>query len=225
LPEHGTEAARLAHWLDPILKHLDSLLGVDQAPHMGQVAACLEREAESGRRLRRPAGYPFTCGQAVENGVHRDCVKACGVALEPASCGKAWRIAPRELPPRRQRLDGLLEVLPQGRHAIEFRHESWFTAEVLATLRGHDVAVVLGDHPERPFQTLEASASWRYVRFHYGSRGRRGNYSERELQNWALRFSRWSQKGELFAYFSNDWKGFAPRNAAYLRERVDHMSA
>ena len=124
-----------------------------------------------------------------------------------------------------ERLDGLLGALPEGKHAIEFRHESWFTADVLAALRAHDVAIVLGDHPERPFQTLEASASWRYVRFHYGSRGRRGNYSERELQDWALRFARWSQEGELFAYFNNDWEGFAPRNAADLRERVDRVSA
>jgi uncharacterized protein YecE (DUF72 family) len=72
--------------------------------------------------------------------------------------------------------------------------------------------------PERPFQTLEASASWRYVRFHYGSRGRRGNYSERELQDWVQRIAHWSKDGELFAYFNNDWEWFAPRNARYLRE-------
>jgi uncharacterized protein YecE (DUF72 family) len=117
-----------------------------------------------------------------------------------------------------ERLDGLLQALPNGRHAIEFRHESWFASDVLGALREHDVALVLGDHPQRPFQTLDATASWRYVRFHHGSRGRRGNYSERELQEWALRVARWSREGELFAYFNNDWEGFAPRNATRLRE-------
>jgi uncharacterized protein YecE (DUF72 family) len=119
------------------------------------------------------------------------------------------------------RLEELLGALPEGRHAIEFRHESWFTDDVLAALREHDVALVLGDHPQRPFQTHEASASWRYLRFHYGSRGRRGNYSERELQTWAARIREWSTGGELFAYFNNDWEGFAPLNASYLRECLE----
>lgn len=119
------------------------------------------------------------------------------------------------------RLEVLLQALPDGRHAIEFRHESWFTEEVLAALRERDVALVLGDHPDRPFQTSEASASWRYLRFHHGSRGRRGNYSKRELDDWASRISRWSGEGELFAYFNNDWEGFAPRNASHLRKQIE----
>jgi uncharacterized protein YecE (DUF72 family) len=118
------------------------------------------------------------------------------------------------------RLDELLRALPTGRHAIEFRHRSWFAPDVLAALRAHDVALVLGDHPQRPFQTHRATASWRYVRFHYGSRGRRGNYSQHELDTWARRIRRWSREGDLLAYFNNDWEGFAPRNASDLRDRL-----
>jgi uncharacterized protein YecE (DUF72 family) len=134
-----------------------------------------------------------------------------------------WQL-PENFHRDQDRLDGLLRALPPGRHAVEFRHESWFTEEVLAALGEHDVALVLGDHPERPFQTHEATASWRYLRFHYGSRGRRGNYSNRELQTWARRIAGWSEQGELFAYFNNDWEGFAPLNATYLRERVEHAA-
>ena len=36
-------------------------------------------------------------------------------------------------------------ALPAGRHAFEFRHESWFTEEVYALLREHGVALVIGD--------------------------------------------------------------------------------
>jgi uncharacterized protein YecE (DUF72 family) len=124
-----------------------------------------------------------------------------------------------------KRLEGLLRALPDGRHAIEFRHESWFSTDVLAALREHEVALVLADHPQRPFQSHEATASWRYLRFHYGSRGRRGNYSKRELDAWAQRIARWSEGGELFAYFNNDWEGFAPRNASYLSERTEALTA
>ena len=81
-----------------------------------------------------------------------------------------------------ERLRQALSALPGGRHAFEFRHESWFPPEVYDLLRAHGAALVIGDHPERPFQTHELTADWTFIRFHYGSRGRNGNYSERELE-------------------------------------------
>jgi uncharacterized protein YecE (DUF72 family) len=118
------------------------------------------------------------------------------------------------------RLDGLLQALPRGRHTIEFRHPSWFEAAVLDRLRHHDVALTIGDHPKRPFQTHGATASWRYVRFHYGARGRDGNYSPKELDEWARRIAGWRRTRELYAYFNNDWRGYAPANALALRGRL-----
>jgi uncharacterized protein YecE (DUF72 family) len=119
-----------------------------------------------------------------------------------------------------ERLEGWLELLPSGRHAIEFRHQSWFAGPVLDALRGRGVALVIGDHPERPFQTLDATASWRFVRFHYGSRGRAGNYSATEIDTWARRIAQWRRREEVFAYFNNDWRGFAPANAKLLLARL-----
>jgi len=124
-----------------------------------------------------------------------------------------------------ERLSSALDTLPPGRHAFEFRHPSWFVPEVYAQLRAHGVALVLGDHPDRPFQTLEATAPWRFVRFHYGSRGRRGNYSQAELGAWAARIRPWLREGPVFAYFNNDWEAFAPRDALTLRELVEHPRA
>ena len=63
------------------------------------------------------------------------------------------------------------------------------------------------------------------MRFHYGARGRGGNYSERELEQWAQRLHRWRAEGEVFAYFNNDWSGFAPRNATYLIKRLGRLAA
>lgn len=123
-----------------------------------------------------------------------------------------------------ERLDSLLRALPRGRHAIEFRHESWFRKEVLGALSSHDVALVLGDHPDRAFQLEDATASWRYLRFHQGSRGHRGNYSKQELEQWGRRIASWSKEGDLFAYFNNDWEGFAPENATYLRGCLERMA-
>ena len=55
------------------------------------------------------------------------------------------------------------------------------------------------------------------MRFHYGRRGRRGNYSETELREWAERLREVRSQAEVFVYFNNDWEGFAPRNAERLR--------
>jgi uncharacterized protein YecE (DUF72 family) len=118
------------------------------------------------------------------------------------------------------RLEGWLRALPPGMHTIEFRHESWFAPEVMKALREHRVAQTIGDHPKRPFQSHEATAPWRFVRFHYGARGRDGNYSATELEEWAGRIKRWRRTHDVFAYFNNDWRGFAPANALALRRLV-----
>jgi uncharacterized protein YecE (DUF72 family) len=119
-----------------------------------------------------------------------------------------------------ERLAGALAALPPGRHCFEFRHASWFSEDVYALLRKHGVALVIGDHPKRPFQARELTADWTFVRFHYGSRGRNGNYSERELEEWARRIGGWQREADVYAYFNNDWNGYAIRNALQLRSLV-----
>jgi uncharacterized protein YecE (DUF72 family) len=115
-----------------------------------------------------------------------------------------------------ERLATALAALPRGRHCFEFRHPSWFTPDVYALLRRHDVALVIGDHPQRPFQSHEMTAGWTLIRFHHGRRGRRGNYSRRELETWVRRIRQWRRRVEVFAYFNNDWEAFAVRNGLWL---------
>jgi uncharacterized protein YecE (DUF72 family) len=119
-----------------------------------------------------------------------------------------------------ERLGETLSQLPEGRHCFEFRHPTWFVPEVYELLRRHGAALVIGDDPERPFQSHEITADWTYVRFHRGNRGRRGNYSKRELEDWKRRIAAWRSDVEVFAYFNNDWEAFAPRNALWLAERL-----
>jgi uncharacterized protein YecE (DUF72 family) len=115
------------------------------------------------------------------------------------------------------RLAETIAQLPAGRHAFEFRHPSWFAPDVTGMLREHGIALVIGDRPEvRAFQSHELTAEWTFVRFHHGSRGRRGNYSETELHEWAERIRSWPVE-ECYLYFNNDWEGFATRNASRLR--------
>jgi uncharacterized protein YecE (DUF72 family) len=122
-----------------------------------------------------------------------------------------------------ERLRAWLQVLdsaPPSRHTIEFRHRSWFAPEVMGALRSRGVALTIGDHPTRPFQSQEMTAPWTFVRLHYGARGRRGNYSDREIAEWAERIRRWRRRLDVYAYFNNDWQGFAPANARLLLRRL-----
>jgi len=185
------------------------------------------REAVDGWVRQTPEGFTFAVKASrylthvkrlvgIEEGIKR-----FYEPLEPLI--DARRLGPVlwQLPENFHRDDGRLrawlEVLPPGMHTIEFRHASWFSSHVMSLLRDRDVALAIGDHPERPFQTDEATASWMFVRFHYGARGRAGNYSATELEQWARRIARWRRTETVYAYFNNDWRGFAPANARALR--------
>jgi len=116
------------------------------------------------------------------------------------------------------RLAETLARLPDGRHAFEFRHPSWFDDDVYALLREHRAALVVADRDGLPEAPWVDTAGWWYVRLHHGRAGRRGNYSPAELERWAERLR--NRSGDAYVYFNNDWEGFAPQNAATLRSLV-----
>ena len=132
-----------------------------------------------------------------------------------------WQLPPT-LSYNHDRLEGTLEHLDDGhRHAFEFRHPSWFRAETYSLLRKHRAALVIADRPAvNTFQTHELTTDFTFVRFHSGTRGRNGNYSPSELDEWATRLDRWSKHVDVFAYFNNDWAGYAVKNATILKSRL-----
>jgi uncharacterized protein YecE (DUF72 family) len=188
---------------------------VDQTPDEFVFAVKVSRFATHVRRLR-------TAGKDLETLVDH---------LTPLV--RAGKLGPLlwQLPPtfRRddERLEHALQELPASlRHAFEFRHESWFVPEVLECLASHGVALVIADRPEiQAFQTNDLTSDFVFLRFHHGSRGRCGNYSSTELDDWAARIRRWSSERDVYAYFNNDWEGFAPANAAAVRDKVSNRPA
>jgi len=127
-----------------------------------------------------------------------------------------------QLPPRFRRdddrLGDALAALPRGRHALEFRDESWFADGVYELLRAHGAALVVADRAPTPPTPWIATAEWSYIRFHRG-RARRGAYGRRALGTWAGRIA--EAAGDVYAYFNNDWEGFAVANARTLQRMVD----
>jgi uncharacterized protein YecE (DUF72 family) len=139
----------------------------------------------------------------------------------------AGRLGPLlwQLPPNFQRDDerlaGALAELPPGRHAFEFRHTTWFHDDVYALLRAHGVAAVLAHDARRPLPEPPPTADFAFVRFHHGARGRRGNYSDAELAEWADRLRALARDQEVFAYFNNDWEAFAIHDAVTLTRLLE----
>jgi uncharacterized protein YecE (DUF72 family) len=187
-------------------------------------------DAVRGWVEQTPAGFSFAVKSSrylthikrltdMERGVARLLERLEPLRASPKMGPMLWQL-PGNFRRDDERLAYALDHLPPGRHAFEFRHESWFADDVLAALRAHGVALVIGDHPERPWQTYDLSADFTFVRLHYGNRGRRGNYSATELDEWAGELTRLAGRAEVFVYFNNDWEGFAVRNARGLQERL-----
>jgi uncharacterized protein YecE (DUF72 family) len=151
-------------------------------------------------------------------------VKRMGERIEPLR--RAGKLGPIlwQLPPHFRRDDdalaSALETLSPGRHAFEFRDPSWFTADVYALLDRYDAALVVADRSPGDPTPWVSTAGWSYVRFHSG-RDRNGAYSARELRAWADRITR--RPGDVYAYFNNDWEGFAIANARTLRSLLSRV--
>jgi uncharacterized protein YecE (DUF72 family) len=188
------------------------------------------REAVQGWVEQSPPGFVFAVKSSrylthikrltdMDRGVARLLERLEPLTDSPKMGPMLWQL-PGNFRRDDERLAFALDRLPPGRHAFEFRHESWFAEPVLEALRAHGVALTIGDHPERPWQSHELTADFAYVRLHYGRRGRRGNYGPSELDAWARELKRLARRAEVFAYFNNDWEGFAIRNAHGIRERL-----
>jgi uncharacterized protein YecE (DUF72 family) len=71
---------------------------------------------------------------------------------------------------------------------------------------------------EAPYQL---TADFVYVRLHGPGRKYQGDYSTKQLQDWAERITRWKRELEaVYVYFDNDQAGYAAKNAADLKRMV-----
>jgi uncharacterized protein YecE (DUF72 family) len=184
---------------------------VDETPPGFRFAAKASRYLTHVRRLTE-----------IEDGIHRYYERIMPLVDAGKLSPVVWQFPAnfRRAGDALARVAAALELVPPGRHCFEFRHESWFHPELYALLREHGAALVIGDHPKWPFQARELTADWTLVRLHNGRRGRRGNYSPTELEQWARRIAQWRRRAEVFVYFNNDWEGFAVENAKSLKRRL-----
>ena len=107
------------------------------------------------------------------------------------------------------------------RHAMEVRHHSFVNPEAVALFRAHDIAFVVADTAGRWPLVEETTSDHMYVRLHGDIELYTSGYTSEALDRWAEKVRGWAEAGQdVYVYFDNDAKGFAPHDAMALIERV-----
>jgi uncharacterized protein YecE (DUF72 family) len=128
-----------------------------------------------------------------------------------------------QLPPGLHRDNGLLESFialldPNLRHVIEFRHQSWIDQSVFDLLRRYNIGFCIFDMPGFSSPVL-STAGFAYFRFHGKGELYSGSYPDDELHNWAEKILEMASVVQsVYAYFNNDYEGFAVKNALTLKD-------
>lgn len=134
-----------------------------------------------------------------------------------------WQL-PQSLQRDLPRLQGFARQLaewPQPRHAIEFRHASWFDGEVADCLATHAIAAVQSDAADWPLWPA-VTTDFVYVRLHGHAVTYRSRYAPRELAAWTEKIAVWRRQGcAVWVFFDNTDAGHAPRDALALRRRCE----
>lgn len=123
------------------------------------------------------------------------------------------------------RLDAFLaELDPELRYTVEFRDRSWLNEEVYEILASHDAALCIYEL-DGFVSPKELTADFVYVRLHGPGGPYRGDYSRADLAGWSGAFSAWARQGcDVYCFFDNDEKGYAPNNAAALKEMLARVA-
>ncbi len=187
-----------------------------------------EQRAWSAWRTGTPAGFRFAIKgwRAI---THYRRLRECEALLSRLAEGMGMlkekaEVVLWQLPPTlrcdRMLLEGFCDELSRRmasvHHAFEFRHGSWFSEEISVLLAERSYAICVAHSPAQPPRESTAT-DFVYLRLHQGEEGPNGAYGERELQSWAERIHSWSEKGcDVYAFFNNDFGGWAVRNAETL---------
>jgi len=124
------------------------------------------------------------------------------------------------------------------RYALEVRHKSFMTPEFFDLLRKHNIAFVMADTAGKFPYSEDVTADFIYIRLHGGKKLYVSGYDHKALDWWANRIEHWCKgrqprdsktialakarpkRRDVFVYFDNDAKVYAPFDAQQLAERL-----
>jgi uncharacterized protein YecE (DUF72 family) len=129
------------------------------------------------------------------------------------------------------------------RHAVEIRHPTFMVPEFFALLRRHNIAFVVADTAGKWPYAEDLTADFTYARLHGAEQLYVSGYSDKELDWWADRIRLWRKgkqpkdaslvsgstamlgKRDVYVYFDNDAKVYAPFNARTLASKLQLQGA
>ena len=129
---------------------------------------------------------------------------------------------PPSLPYETGRLEAALNhFVEPARVAVEFRNDRWLTEKTLALLRRIGAGFCNPDAPGHPLSE-HLTGKIGYLRLHGRRKWYADNYSDQELAQVARIARKMTKAGaqEVYIFFNNDFEGFAPANAARLKEML-----
>jgi len=123
-------------------------------------------------------------------------------------------------------LKDFISILPEKfRYAFEIRNKSWFNDIFYKLLEENKIALVLGDSPW--LRELEiVTTDFTYFRWEGNRKQIKGTLGRVEkertdyTQKWGKKIKAFSDKTEIFGYFSKYYSGFPPSDAKQL---VDYL--
>ncbi len=132
-----------------------------------------------------------------------------------------------QLPPSLKKnlkiLENFIKIFPRDiKLAIEFRHKSWFDKETYQLLKKYKIAFVISDSPRWPTEIVKTT-DFVYVRFHGKPKLFASKYSQNELKDYAQKIKKLKPK-TLFAYFNNDFEGYAVENALEFKKFFENKN-
>jgi uncharacterized protein YecE (DUF72 family) len=165
-----------------------------------------------------PESFSFTL-KAPRRITHDSKLQRCE-ELTQTFCRTASTLGPKlaallfQLPPNFKKdaavLKSFLELLPEGtRAAFEFRHASWFDAEVFDALRSKNIALCVADS-DKLHSPVEVTASYGYFRL------RDEGYQQPDIERWAQTIRGLQQLSDVLVYFKHEEQGLGPDFARRL---------
>jgi uncharacterized protein YecE (DUF72 family) len=124
------------------------------------------------------------------------------------------------------------------RYALEVRHKSFMTPEFFDLLRRHNIAFVIADTARKFPYSEDLTADFVYIRLHGAKKLYVSGYNDKALDWWANRIEHWrkgreprnaktvgrakagAKRRDIFVYFDNDAKVYAPFDAQRLAARL-----
>lgn len=131
-----------------------------------------------------------------------------------------------QLPPKWKvnldRLEDFLDKLPSiYRYSFEFRDTTWFGQNTEHLLVKKKVAFCIYDFDGRQ-SPRSVTTDFIYIRLHGPEGAYTGKYDKGTLSDWTEAISTWAGEGkDVYCYFDNDQKGYAPQNALSLKELLE----